>query len=145
MREARDQAWQEMMEKFPLPEPATPPPEIIIKEPERNPTEHWETDAFDSQPPQVDGQKMDMVDDILWVYHNLVRKGVQPSECPSPGTWGLLCFAKENKSRFFEAMWPKAMSVLAAREASKEKTPEEILEETPPTDEAYEEIKRLMG
>ena len=88
-------------------------------------------DDYESQP--------DLVRDTLWVYENLVRKGVEAGDAPSLGAWSLLHWARQNKNRFFEQTLPKAMAI-------KEKRPTcEAMEEEEVSSEAVQRMIDLMG
>ncbi len=58
----------------------------------------------------------DLVDDILWVYHNL-SKPLNPDDFPNGGCWGLYQWARQNRNYFYQTLLPKAV---AARKAEGE-------------------------
>ena len=87
-------------------------------------------DDYESQP--------DLVRDTLWVYENLVRKGVEAEDAPSLGAWSLLSWARQNKNRFFEQTLPKAMAI-------KEKRPCEAVEEEEVSSEAVQRMVESIG
>jgi hypothetical protein len=94
-REAAEASWQAMIVKFPpLPghQPAEPPDtgEFFPIGDESNSTANLSRD-------------------ILWCYAHLDRRKVTPADAPSAGAWQLLTWARENRSRFFETLLPKAM------------------------------------
>jgi hypothetical protein len=93
--EANDDSWQAMIEAFPpLPVEELPTHETYET------VELLDIDDYEDRP--------DMSRDILWVYENLVREGVNPEDAPSLGAWALLKWARENRNRFFEQVLPKA-------------------------------------
>lgn len=50
--------------------------------------------------------------DFNWVYENLSVEGVEPGDAPSPGSWGLLQFARDDPKEFY-----RSWMGMAAREA----------------------------
>ena len=93
--DANDDSWQAMIEAFsPLPVEELPAAESYEA------VELLDIDSYEDRP--------DMSRDILWVYENMVRKGVTPKDAPSRGAWALLQWSRENRNRFFEQVLPKA-------------------------------------
>lgn len=106
-KEANEQAWQAMIAEFP-PLPGDEP-----------------LDYADDElgEPANDGDTVDIVADLRWVYRTLGRKRVQPNDPPpGPGALGLLRWARANQTRFYDTLVPKLAT--RADEAEQEGEPE---------------------
>ena len=93
---ANEASWQAMIEEFP---PLAMEEDVSSEQP--GTVELIDLGNYDSQP--------DMSRDILWVYENLVMKGVTAEDAPCLGAWAQLQWARQDKNRFFEQVLPKAM------------------------------------
>lgn len=52
------------------------------------------------------------VQSVAWVFDNLALRDLQPSDAPSPGAWGLVCWVREtpgNRTEFYRTIWPKLL------------------------------------
>ncbi|MHB0959626.1 MAG: hypothetical protein ACYC0X_29435 [Pirellulaceae bacterium] len=99
-------------------------------------TDDWCVDTL----PDPGRNPPDLVADTLSVYQNLARRNVQPQDAPSPGAWGLLRWARESRSRFFEQMLPRAISASTVSEYERTRPEYDgvILDST------IEKIKKMM-
>jgi hypothetical protein len=92
-QEAAERSWGAMIEKYP---PLRPP----------EPAEPQDTGEFF---PIGDQSTPNLGRDILWCYAHMDHRKATPSDAPSAGAWHLLVWARENRSRFFEMLLPKAI------------------------------------
>lgn len=60
----------------------------------------------------------EFVRDVLWVYTAIERR-VTEKQAPSAGAWTLLKYARENKDRYFAAVYPKSLEYSAKIKAAK--------------------------
>jgi len=93
--QAREGAWEAMLEAFPPPEPDS------------------ESDISFVVPPEWDSRSSseDYVPAILWTLNNLDNEEVQPAGAPGPGAWSMLTWAKQYRNAFFEKVLPRALTV----------------------------------
>lgn len=73
---------------------------------------------------------------VEWVTENIAEPDVQEAESPSSQAWALLCWARNNKDKFFEKIFPRA---IAAREDESRQEMDEEEEEAL----AQEDVLRL--
>lgn len=116
-KDAQQAGWKAMGEKYPpLPE-VDEPGDVQPVEPaiDQRDVDAILARAADNPPDATKG--------TLWVYQHLNHPTVSPADAPSLGGWSMLQWAKENRNRFFEQVWPKA--------AAKMQTPQQDYEDDP--------------
>ena len=127
---SKHEAWGESAKMFGYRgRDATEDAEAKRKERRRGPVESASglapRDAFEGKRGNVRG-------DFNWVYENLSVMGVVPEDAPSPGAWGLLQFAREDKKEFYRSWMGMAAkeadgdAMLQSFEADASRTSKEI-------------------
>jgi hypothetical protein len=102
-------AWKAMIEAFP------PLPTAVVE-----PVETREPDAIDAESlamllSRESATTTDLIDEVAWVYDFVGDERVEPRDAPSLGAWSLLGWARDNRSKFYELIWPKAAAARSKR------------------------------
>ncbi|MCA9125092.1 MAG: hypothetical protein KDB11_33180 [Planctomycetales bacterium] len=124
--EANDSAWDEMLAAFP-PLPAVSKPQAS-----------GPLDITKADPELLDrlaDVPLDWIRDVRWVYQVFAHPSVELADAPSLGAWGLLGFARQERSKFF--------GIVSATLASKAKpdTDEEQIDSDP----GLAELERMIA
>ena len=53
------------------------------------------------------------LDDVAWVYDHLGDEGLAPADFPGLGAWSMWNWARANRARFYERLWPAAEAARA--------------------------------
>jgi hypothetical protein len=48
------------------------------------------------------------LDDVFWVYDHIGSDGLAPEDFPGLGAWSMWKWARDNRARFYETLWPRA-------------------------------------
>lgn len=105
---ALGRAWFDMDQHF----TPIPPVQGMSKKEKRMEVEKVELQPRD----QSAGAQQDFVEDAMWAYESLNAKGMDPKKAPSPGAWGLLIWARDNRDKFFSTVFPKALAMVNKEE-----------------------------
>lgn len=101
--DAKEKAWELMLEAFPPKPLATPEsplsPDVAVQA-ESQGTGDW-------------------VRDVFWVYENIENKN--PGVAPGHGAVAMLTWARQNPARFFDSLLPKAMVMIEKRTEEKKR------------------------
>ena len=98
-KEARELAWCEMANKYPVEMTAS------------TQTKASDFEGMDSkQITKLADAPLDPAADVLWCYRHVENPIVKVTDAPSLGAWGLLKYARTNRQRFYEHLLPTALA-----------------------------------
>jgi hypothetical protein len=102
--EAVEASWAAMLAKYP---PMAPESEADAEAA----AQRVRADAVETILSRQNAGRSDLAGDVNWVYARLGDDEMAPPEAPSLGAWSLWHWARENRSKFFEQILPKALAV----------------------------------
>ena len=115
-------AWAAVLEHWPPPSGTTPLKSLTSYLRSTRGTRRANTSWTPKLPPAVArrydqiGEPVNLIDDVVWVYHHLDDEQVGSIDAPSRGAWSMLYHARADKDRFYEKVHLPLMRDISRRQ-----------------------------